>query len=209
MVVPLVGLIGFLVIFGWIENIGTLKSIRPGYVAMMPNTAASFVLSSVALWLAAVPHRRPWHAWLADFAPTIVALVGLLTLTEYTFDVNLLIDHLLGAYPDRQAEFPGRMSPLTAMSFVLFGSAAMMPSYSRRWIHVGFAVLTLAGLTISFLTLLGYADDAPTLFNPTPYASSALHTALTFLMLFAALAFVRSDIGLVAFVRWLWRIEFN
>ncbi len=73
----------------------------------------------------ASPEAREGRAILSD---TIVALVGLLTLTEYTFDVNLLIDHLLGAYPDRQAEFPGRMSPLTAMSFVLFGSAAMMPS---------------------------------------------------------------------------------
>lgn len=190
--IPAVAIIGALVLLGWADDIDTLKSAVSGYVTMMPNTAVSFVLSSIALWLTARSRVAGWEVWVADFVPTIVALIGIITLMEYAAGTDVGIDRIL--LPHKSAvlsPFPGRMSPLTALNFVLFGAAIMTSRCPCQWLARATPILSFAGLVISGLTLIGYASGKPTLFNPTPYSSSALHTAIAFVLLFVALINVK------------------
>jgi hypothetical protein len=46
-----VALVGGAVLIGWISDVSILKSICPSLVAMEANTALSFVLIGVSLWL--------------------------------------------------------------------------------------------------------------------------------------------------------------
>ena len=43
---------GGLVLVGWAFDIAALKSVRPGWVSMAPNTALAFILTGIALLFA-------------------------------------------------------------------------------------------------------------------------------------------------------------
>ncbi len=43
--------VGTTVAFGWICNIGILKSLLPGLVTMKINTACGFIVAGISLWL--------------------------------------------------------------------------------------------------------------------------------------------------------------
>lgn len=87
--------IGTMVIVGWMFDIGLLKSVLPGLVTMKANTAFGFIFGGCCLWLwhreseSASSHRA------ALACATIVLLIGLLTLIQYSFDIDLGIDQLV------------------------------------------------------------------------------------------------------------------
>jgi hypothetical protein len=81
------------VILGWLFNIPALKSILPIWVTMKANTAIGFILSGCALRQLDKPTRR--SARYAQILAAIVLGIGLLTLIQYGFGINLGIDQLL------------------------------------------------------------------------------------------------------------------
>ena len=48
---------GAICMTGWITDIEALKSIVPGWIVMIPNTATSFMLCGVSLWLLRADQR--------------------------------------------------------------------------------------------------------------------------------------------------------
>ena len=80
------------VLVGWIFDIGFLKSVLPGFVTMKANTAIAFVVASASLRAAT---RDDWRETETRVYAALVALIGLLTLSEYIFGWNLRIDQLL------------------------------------------------------------------------------------------------------------------
>src|SRR3990172_6472389 len=87
--------IGCLVLLGWILDIVILKSVLPGLVTMKANTAVSFVLAGVSLWLLQPESAGPGSRRIARACAVTVALVGLLTFSEYLLGWDLGIDQLL------------------------------------------------------------------------------------------------------------------
>src|SRR5438046_2392610 len=72
-----------LVLTGWAVNLSALRSVIPGQPQMVPNTAVTFILASVTLWMLWREKRfRRTYAltWLCAVA---VILIGSLTLAEY------------------------------------------------------------------------------------------------------------------------------
>lgn len=104
--------VGGLVLSGWALDIGPLKSVLPGWVAMKPNTAVAFVLTGLALLVSR------YSRFFAVFA----GLIGLLSLSEYAFDWNPGFDQWLFPEPPGAVgtSHPGRMAPDTAVCFMLF-----------------------------------------------------------------------------------------
>jgi len=183
----IVACIGVLVLTGWALDIGVLKSVTPGLVAMKANAALGLLLSAVGLLLLQGTEAR-WgrRAWIAVLA-VVVGTIGVVTLAEYFFSWNPGFDQLFfretaGTVWTSQ---PGRMAPVSAFCFVLMGGALLAGSQrvpARLEIPILAGVGTALGV-IGGLALLGSLAgmwlNAPALNN----SGLAVHTAVAFLLL--------------------------
>src|ERR1700755_803141 len=79
----LTGIIGLAVIFGWLLDVESLKSVVPGLSTMKPNTAVCFILCSISLLLFNRVRSISWGKHLFQIAAIPVILLALLTLLEY------------------------------------------------------------------------------------------------------------------------------
>ncbi len=178
----LVALIGGVVILGWLFDIPTLKSISPAWVTMKANTAIGLVLGSASLWLLSQATRRSCRY--AQILAAIVWGLGLLTLIQYLFNVNLGIDQLLfresaGAVG---TSAPGRMAANTALNFLLLGSSLLLLSRPRL-LRGGIQSFAVIAFFISFLGFLGYVYGIQEFYGFGSYTKMAVHTAIAFLLL--------------------------
>jgi len=193
-------LVGLSVLAGWTLGLRSLTSVFPGLATMKANTAACFVLASVALWGRAADGVAMARRRLATVCAALVTVIALLTLFEYLGGVNLGIDQILFRdQPEATAlSAPGRMAPATAFCFLLLGSGlALLGSRRGPWVA---QYLSLGTGLIALLALIGYAYGVQSLYRISPFSSMALHTAASFLVLSAGLFFVRPRDALMAIV---------
>ncbi len=194
-------LLGGLVLVGWALGIEVLRSPLPGEVSMKPNTALSFLLLGPALLLLLVgrAERRLRAAGrLLALAPVIVSL---LTLAEYAFDRDLGIDELL--FRDTTAAVatvvPGRPAPLTAVCFLLLGSALLVLDRRR-----GAGLAQVLGSVAGFVGLLGLLPYLYGLRSSSGLIARetqmAMHTAVAMVLLGVGVVLARPDRGPMAFV---------
>src|SRR3989338_1658230 len=183
---------GALVLVGWFLNIQPLKNLLPGLATMKANTAVSFVLAGVSLWLLApeeaASSREVWRCRGARGTAVFVVSLGLLTLGEYLAGWELGIDQLLFEDPGTTA-YPGRMAPATALSLTLVGLALFnldAPGDSRLS-----PLLALSATLIGMLAILGYGFGVSSLYSRWAYSSMALHTAVAVTVLAAGVVFAR------------------
>jgi signal transduction histidine kinase len=190
---------GAICIIGWITDIEVLKSIVPGWIVMIPNTATAFILSGAALWL--LRSDRPGrHATIAaqGFAVMVLAIGGL-TLSERIFGFDFGIDRLLfyeevARYPYQP---PGQMASNSAVSFSLLGAALLFLSWEPRRSTFGRELLATCALAICSLAIVGYIYGANSLYSFDPDAGMAFMTALTFTVVSSGVLFARPDRGYV------------
>jgi two-component system, cell cycle sensor histidine kinase and response regulator CckA len=201
----LVGLVGVVVLIGWAADLPILTSVLPGYPAMKPNTAVCFALSALVLALEVRRVNLP-HAPLLPLAITagsaLLVAVGAITLIEYATQADLGIDLLLFADAADPAEpFPGRMSPISAAGFVLFGILTLLPRQASPRSGATFTTLAAIGLSLSYLAIIGYAYHVPLLYAREAYASIALNSAVTIFVMFLGASATRPNLGWVALLR--------
>ena len=171
--------LGLSVMSGWIFDVGILKSVLPGWPPMKFNPALCFVLLGLAFILIQRP-RAPARIG-AVICGVAVATIAGATLAEYLSGQDFGIDQLVVA--DKTAYsgsgLPGRMSPLSAVAFVLKGIAVILLSVARRGPSVGLAhVMGLCAGITAFLTAAGYAFGAQILGPLGVYKLMAIHTAI-------------------------------
>ncbi len=169
-------LAGVLVMIGWLLDIEALKSIVPGLATMKFNTALGFALAGSALLLLHRGQRRG-----AQIGAGVVALIGLLTLAEYVFGTNIGLDEWLVQDTRSTAQYPGRMSPATALGLCLLGSSLALLA-RRRWVLLA-QTMALVAAFIALLAVIGYLYGVESLYRISTYSSVVLHTALTLLAL--------------------------
>lgn len=201
----LVTLLGLIVMGGWYTHQVTIIQIIPHTPAMRCNTALAFVLCGLALVTLGLRQYGKVR-WLS----MAVVVIGLATLIEYLFDLNLGIDQLLiedyvtnTVYSPRQQlkldlttkpeqllftinqSFPGRPCPLTALGFTLTGSAlGLLSRKKRRWqtsLSAGLLAVVVVGLSVT--ALIGYLGGVVTAYTWSPLLGIAVHTALGLLLL--------------------------
>jgi PAS domain S-box-containing protein len=185
--------LGALVLAGWAAEIQLLKSVRPYYVAMKPNTALAFLAAAGALW-AAHQRTRAWAAT-ARLLAAATALIGALTLLEHLAGWNLHIDELLfrETGPLVASAIPGRMAPLTALSFTLLGTGmAVMRHPSTATLAQCFAFLAAS---FSLLTLNSHLLGVHDFPGTELQVAMAVHTAAGLLLLSLGLLFASADRG--------------
>lgn len=192
--------VGCAVLVGWFLNVPVLKSVLPGLPAMVPNTAAAFVLASLGLWARQPGRWGKRRAAAAVACGLTVGVLGALTLAEYAFDRDLGVDRLLlrGAHTADSSDLPGRMSPHTSLSFLLSGAALLAASpASRRGVRLSQLLAVLVGL-VSLLAVVGYTYSIAFFYSISPQTGMALHTALAFGALSAGLLCTHPRRGPVA-----------
>jgi PAS domain S-box-containing protein len=176
----LVMLVGVLVFFGWVFNINELKTVYAN-INMKANTAVSLMLAGLSLFLFSFNGKNSRMVGLG--AAIIVALIGLLTLSQHIVGWDLHIDQLLFKDDPGAAatSSPGRMGITAASCFTLLGVAMVLLNLKKA-----IAVArTLAIITTvwALLPLVGYAYQAEQLFAITRYTAIALHTAIALFIL--------------------------
>ena len=173
--------LGLTVLAGWFSHTPTLFQILPQLPPMTRNAAACFVLSGLALLLAALGSGRR----LVAVCAALVSVVSLLTISEYVFSVNPGIDELLGpSYIAFKMSSPGRMSPMGAICFALASMGLVMALRSRSKrsalvLGVNGSIIAAVGMATSMGFGLGSSDT----FGWGNLTRLALHTAVGFWVL--------------------------
>ncbi|GEM_PF-4941064 len=195
-------LVGVLVLVGWVFDITFLKSISSNFIAMKANTALAFVLAGLALLFAQKDTIRPWKQNVGRLASTLVALIGLATLSEYIFGWNLGIDQLLFRESASAILTPylGRMAPATAFNFSLLGIALLYIGHNRHFKWAQY--LCFFALIPSLMGIIGYLYSVHEFREIiSAFTPMALHTVFAFFILSLGVLFSRPDsyfIGLLS-----------
>jgi PAS domain S-box-containing protein len=148
--IGLVGIVaGLVALCGW--------SVLPAYVIrhlwfvsqVHPNAALGFILVGFALRLARYEGITPWAHTACKLFRISVGLLGLLSLANIWFHLNLGIDKFV--VRDPTAIMPGSMQAAVALSFYLLGSALVLLSAGRTLLC---QIVALVVTTISTATLI-------------------------------------------------------
>ena len=147
---------------------------------MQRNTALCLGLSGLALLGIVLDWRAITFACSA-----IVGLLPAATLAEYAFGVGIGIDQILGlSYITTRTSSPGRMSPVTALCFLVLAAGFLLTQTCPRRRKA--AVLGITGLVVAAVgiacavSLLSGTVDA---FEWGKMTRVAFHTALGFFVL--------------------------
>ena len=200
--------IGCTVILGWIFDLQLLKSILPGLVTMKANAAVCFILGGFSLFLlqrrraelTARNHQKIVNCLIFSCSFLII-LISLLTVFQYSFNVDLGIDQLL--FKDSStltgAGTPGRMAPNTAAAFLLLGTALLLLS-ERRPKYLRVQILSCCAFLIAFLGLIGYIYGKALFYKIGDYTGMALHASAAFMLLSFGILFASPERGLIAVI---------
>jgi hypothetical protein len=117
--------IGGAALLGWIFDNEFLKKIHPALVNMKANTAVCLMLVAASCFLINDRSPSPAKRTVRQLFAAIVAMVGLVTLSEHLFGWNTGLDQLLFHETREEAglSFPGRMGVAASLNFLFLGIA--------------------------------------------------------------------------------------
>ncbi len=192
--------VGVTVILGWLFDIPALKSVFPGFVTMKANTAFGFILAGTALVMLADSTAAAWSRRLALVCAGAVALLGLLTLCQFIFGVDLGIDQLFFHEPvgTEGTLSPGRMAPMAAIDFLLLGFALLLAQLPRA-IRPMQELALFVGL-MGMVALMGYLYGANALIGIGQYTQVAVHAATLFIVMSIGILALYPSSGMMALV---------
>lgn len=168
--------VGAIVMGGWLLRLDAIVQILPTWVPMQFNTALGFFLCGVSL-IQIGNGRQRGPIVMAAFA----AAIGLLTLTEYASGASLGIDELFVRHHLMvKTSHPGRMSPNSAICFIVIGLALVLLARVPRRVLTLLLATMVTGLGI--VALLGYVAGIETLYL-WGVTGMAMHTSVCFIAL--------------------------
>ena len=172
----LVMFIGLLGICGWLLGIDFLTRLSPQFQSMKFNTALSFLLAGAGL-------RYRELSSLRIAIGLALSIVGTLTLTEYLLEADYGIDQFILFDKRKVSNFPGRMSPITAVCFVGSGLAISLLNCSKQLFQEIQEILALGVGIVGLTTIVGYLISAEQLYTLPGFTSVALQTGIAFFAL--------------------------
>ena len=191
--------IGFAALLGWILDIDVLKRIHPSLVNMKANTAVCLMLVGTAVLLLQDSSASTIRHRVAQACAVIVALVGLITLSQHIFGWDVGIDQLLFHESSEEAgqSFPGRMGVAASLNFFFLGTAiSFFDARSSRWFRLSnISVLMVVAITLLVFLYYFYGIDIEPVAR---YFTIALHTVVAFLSICAAIFLARPERGVAA-----------
>lgn len=200
-----VTLLGCAVLLGWYFDITVLKSISQAWATMKPNTALGFILSGLSLNF--LHSTKKNQRRIAQILAIAIALLGLLTLSQYLFGWNWGIDQLLFSHQlkvisqsgSNTPNYPGRISPVSALNFSLIGCALWLcASRSTRYRQI--QLLTFVTSLTSLQVVIGYIYGVKLLLGLSSLTHTAIHTGITFFLLSVGVLLVAPSEGFMGLV---------
>ena len=190
--------LGILVLYGWASKNESLMSVLPGLVTMKANTAIGLAFAAISLWLLIPEASRSPRRGVAHFFAWLVVLIGVATLAEYVFGLNLRIDELLFLDPKGSigTSSPGRLAPMTATAFIALGLALILLDWETRRGRRPSQVLSMWAALIAMMSICGYLYHAIALYRILLKTQVALNTAAALFFLSAAIFFARPHAGI-------------
>ncbi|HJT80592.1 MAG TPA: hypothetical protein VJ719_05290, partial [Chthoniobacterales bacterium] len=169
--------LGLLTFAGWISGLPLLASVRAKYIPMAPSTALCFFLLGSGLILQIL---RPRGRWLPRLFAGVILLMAIAKLIEFAIGYSFGIDAWFVRNPGTFGAVPtGRMSPITALTFLFAAEALVRLAGDRRGEWAG--VFGTAVVVISSVVLVGYWYGTPLLYGGT-VIPVALSTAVAFFL---------------------------
>ncbi|MED7820112.1 MULTISPECIES: GGDEF domain-containing protein [unclassified Francisella] len=169
------------VIFGWLtQNISVIK-IAPNFPPMQFNTALCFGILAIVNFIP----KTSKFSYSRCILSLVVLIISLLTLLEYLFGLNFSIDQITNTQTLDQSLYPGRMSPNTAVCFVLLAIANILPRFKKNILLFKgiFLSIQLIVFLLAYIALIGYFFDISFYFSWGYITGMAIHTATCFLLL--------------------------
>lgn len=161
--------IAILVMFGWFTQTPVLVQVLPNLVPMQFNTAALFFLVGLYLETKKESYLIPVFA------------LSAVTVLQDLFGLNFGIDQFLFTHHiDVLTPNAGRMSPMTALSFITVALGAWTRPRKEAYIGVVFCLLPILGYVIYYAS--GVQVDAFFTIYDTTFM--ALHTSVLFSIIF-------------------------
>jgi hypothetical protein len=172
--------IGSAALLGWILDNDFLKRIYPSLVTMKASTAVCLILTAFSLLALQDQSASSLRKRLGQVLALVVAIVGLLTLSEHIFGWNLGFDQLIFRESVAEAgrSFPGRMGVATSLDFFFLGMALLfLDARPSRGFSLSNAPILIVVLT-TLLVFLYYIYGIEKLEPIAPYFNIALHTVV-------------------------------
>ncbi|MBI3695442.1 MAG: PAS domain S-box protein [Acidobacteria bacterium] len=175
---------GLAVLVGWHTHNLALIQVRPGFATLPYNAALGFLFCGAGLLAAA------WsRSWATLACGCLTSLVGLLTMIEYVFAVDLGIDQLLmNAYLTLGPPYAGRMSPNSAVCLLLAGGALLLlgiREFAQRPVILG--LLGSLIVAVGLVAFTGYLTGITTAYDWGYLRPMAVHAAAAFVVLGAGI----------------------
>jgi two-component system, sporulation sensor kinase E len=192
------GATGVYVMTGWALHLLPFFSAKMDYALVMFNTALAFCLLGAALLITQFQIKK-YNTIVFRGLSFLVFVIGALSVSqdifhfEAGFDQLFIIDQVAIVH---KYTFPGRMSDMTAVCFVLFGLAFFGISTKSRLIHTISQYLLNAVTAIAFMSIVVYLYGLSLFFNLYYTFSMAVPTAILFFFISIIASLLYPALGL-------------
>lgn len=189
-------LISILFLMGWAFNIEILKTPGSDFSTIKSNTAFSFLLIGIIIWLLQEKRVNSRNILIARILSLIILLIGSFTLFEYTSNINLGIDQILFREPHGafQTGALNRMSLVAVSSLLLIGTSLLTIDKKEKGNFYLFQLLIIVVGLMSFLIVLGYLYQT-TIYPILNTTAPSLYGSIMLLLIFLAIITSRPDKG--------------
>ena len=192
---------GSVALSGWGYGIPVMRGEVRGKMPMVPLAAAMFIVTGLALAVAQVRDSR-WALGVSRTLATVVGVVALLTLYEYSLGIQLEIDtrFFREELARSGARSSGRVAINTALAFALLAQGILFLSSDRRSSGLKSQFFATLTLIVSIFALVGYAFGVRDFYSFQLLSGMSLYSAIGLTMLGAGLLFSQLERGLPALV---------
>jgi PAS domain S-box-containing protein len=180
---------------GWFFDIPELTEFKSQFISMKFNTALGIFFLSTAILAGYI--RNSYKAYIR-FSILLTFLIGMLSITEDISGFNFGIDELF--FKDLRGlekgeKYPGRLSPITSICFILCSSGIWIASTGNPTQKKTGQVVLGVTTIFSFVTMIGYLFEAPSLTHLNFTSPIAMPTAIAIFCISVSGSLLNPDIG--------------
>ncbi|GCC53263.1 PAS domain S-box protein [Chryseotalea sanaruensis] len=173
-------LLSLFALVGWIVDDLLLASFSTAYIPMAPMTATSFLLFSTAISLRYNSASK--FRWFVLFIILVLFTLSVNVLLVIAHVPGFIIEDKLISNNTMFGLVPmGRMSPITALLFLLSTFSLFFLQSSKKYAGIISGIFSLLAFFITMVVLVGYLYNTPILYGDTTIPI-ALSTGLCFLL---------------------------